>query len=293
MSTIDSPAVARRRVRLALRAAREAKNLTQTQVSKAMEWSLSKVMRIEKGEVNISPSDLKLLLDYLDVSDPQETQELLDGARLSRKERYTVDSADREHFTPAMIEIMQFEVGASAIRYFNNLIVPGILQTPAFAESIFAGFSDKIDPETSAARVAVRQKRLHDILYRPNGPECLVVLDESVLLRPVGGPDVMADQLDHLLTVMKETSLRLRILPFVSAAASLAAYGNFILFDLEDARSALLYRENGMQDETIHLRSEIDNHRVAFDMLWSMAMDEDASSRRIADGAAVLRASSG
>jgi transcriptional regulator with XRE-family HTH domain len=70
MSTADTPAVARRRVRLALRAAREAKGLTQGQVADEMEWSLSKVMRIEKGDVNISPADLRVLLGYFDLTDP-------------------------------------------------------------------------------------------------------------------------------------------------------------------------------------------------------------------------------
>ena len=54
----NSPAVARRRVRLAIREAREAKNLTQGQLATAMEWSLSKVMRIEIGEVTISPQTI-------------------------------------------------------------------------------------------------------------------------------------------------------------------------------------------------------------------------------------------
>ncbi len=89
MSNIDSPAVARRRVRLALRAARLAKKLTQSQVARAMDWSLSKVIRIEKGEVNVSPSDLKVLLEHLDVTDPDQVRRALEDARLSRSERWT------------------------------------------------------------------------------------------------------------------------------------------------------------------------------------------------------------
>ena len=291
--TIDSPAVARRRVRLALRAAREAKNLTQTQVAKAMEWSLSKVIRIEKGDVNVSPSDLKLLLDYLDVSDPQESQELIEGARLSRKERYTIDSDDRELLTPPMIEIMQFEAGAVAIRYYQNLIIPGILQTPAYSESIFKAFAGDIDPVVAAARIASRQKRLRDILYRPEAPTCYVILDESVLQRPIGGPVVTADQFDYLLSISRETPLRIRILSFASAAVYLASYGNFTLFDLDENRSALLYRENGTADEVVHASQEIDSHRMSFDRLWSTAMPEDLSLRYISQAAAALRSASG
>ncbi len=69
MAEGDSPTVARRRVRLAIREARDAAGLTQSQVAEAMEWSHSKVIRIENGEVTIYPNDLRPLLSYLRVSD--------------------------------------------------------------------------------------------------------------------------------------------------------------------------------------------------------------------------------
>jgi len=93
MSQVDLPAVARRRVRLALRSARESKQLTQTDIARAMDWSLSKVMRIEKGEVNVSPSDLKLLLQHLDVRDPVQVSQLMDDAKLSRQQRWSIDQS--------------------------------------------------------------------------------------------------------------------------------------------------------------------------------------------------------
>src|SRR5215510_9045042 len=89
MSTADTPAVARHRVRVALRRARESRQLTQGQIAEAMEWSLSKVMRIEKGEVSISASDLRVLLDFLDIRDPEEVRQLLTDARTSRSERWS------------------------------------------------------------------------------------------------------------------------------------------------------------------------------------------------------------
>src|SRR5215475_5699608 len=133
MSNVDSPAVARRRVRLALRAFRTSKKLTQSQVAKAMDWSLSKVIRIEKGEVNVSPSDLKVLLEHLEVTDPATVEELLDDVRLSRSERWAISGEDRENLTPALIEMLQFEGEAIAVRQYHNLLLPGPLQTSAYA----------------------------------------------------------------------------------------------------------------------------------------------------------------
>src|SRR6187549_2416591 len=84
MAEGDSPTVARRRVRLAIREARDAAGLTQSQVAEAMEWSLSKVIRIENGEVSISPNDLRPLLSYLGIQDRATVGALLADARIAR-----------------------------------------------------------------------------------------------------------------------------------------------------------------------------------------------------------------
>jgi transcriptional regulator with XRE-family HTH domain len=280
MSDIEPPAVARLRVRLELRSAREAKQLTQGQVAQAMEWSLSKVMRIEKGEVNVSPSDLKLLLDFLEIRDPVRVQRLTDAARASRQERWTTDPADREHFTPAMNELQQFEAAATTIRVYQNLIVPGILQTRAYAEALFGTTGGVSGLERIAARVDSRQRRRRELLYRPSPPTCLVVLEESVLMRPIGGPAVMADQLEDLMRTVAETPLQVRILTFLASARLQISYGAFLLSDL-DERSVLVYRETGTSDEVIYVQEDVDRHRRVFEELWANALDEEATADRI------------
>src|SRR3954447_21651883 len=87
MSSGDTPAVARRKVRLAIKDARNAKGDTQTQVAEAMEWSLSKVMRIESGEVTISQNDLRPLLAHLGVKDRQAIDDLVQAAKASKQRR--------------------------------------------------------------------------------------------------------------------------------------------------------------------------------------------------------------
>jgi transcriptional regulator with XRE-family HTH domain len=83
MAEGDSPTAARRRVRLAIRAARDAAGLTQNQVADEMEWSLSKVVRIESGDVSISPNDLRALLEYLGIGDRTVVGSLLADARIA------------------------------------------------------------------------------------------------------------------------------------------------------------------------------------------------------------------
>src|SRR5689334_17114259 len=134
--TTDTPRVARHRVRVAIRNARERKGVTQGDVAEAMEWSISKVMRIEKGEVSIGSADLRVLLSYLDVTDPATVKQLLADARVARTERRSTDPGEREHLPSALWQLMQFEQEATAIRYYGSIIVPGILQTPGYADAI-------------------------------------------------------------------------------------------------------------------------------------------------------------
>jgi transcriptional regulator with XRE-family HTH domain len=289
MSQVDLPAVARRRVRLALRSAREAKQLTQTEIARAMDWSLSKVMRIEKGEVNVSSSDLKLLLEHLEVRDPDHVRQLLDDARLSRQQRWAIDQADRDHLTPAMLELIQYEAEATAIRYFASVLIPGPLQTRRYAEAIFSARSvGHLRPDTIAARVSLRQRRVQR-LYRDPRPDCLVILDESVLMRPLGGPEVMAEQLDYLISLMDETGLEVRVLPFAAPASEFTYVGPFVLLDLEEGVSALLYRERMDVDEVVHADAELALHRSMFDWMWAGARDCDASRTMIAQRVKQLR----
>jgi transcriptional regulator with XRE-family HTH domain len=280
MSNIDSPAVARRRVRLALRAARLAKKLTQSQVARAMDWSLSKVIRIEKGEVNVSPSDLKVLLEHLDVTDPGTVEELLGDVRVSRSERWTFSAEDREYLTPAMLELYQFEADAATIRYFNNLLIPGALQTPEYAKAVFASYPQLWDPETVAARIAFRERR-HKRLLQAAGPDYLILLDESVLSRDRGAPSVMLGQLSQLRDMATAGRIQLRLIPLTGRL--IFQMGPFVLADLQEGRSVLLYRETADGDEIVHDLPTVERHRKRFDQMWNSALDQDSSLERIAD----------
>lgn len=269
MST-DRPAVARRRVRMALRSAREAKQLTQGQVAEAMDWSLSKVMRIEKGDVNVSPADLQVLLNHLGVNEPAEVKRLMDDARISRKARWTADPLERMHLTDALVQLMEFEQEATVIRQYASVIVPGLLQTPNYAEAVLNSFG--LDEEEVTARKNARQRRRERVLERPNPPDDLLILDESVLLRQVGGPTVMAEQLSFIVSLMEEkSSVEVRVVPF-AGESTIAVLGPFTLVDLRGDDNAVLYRESLLKDEIIDTPSDIRRHRELFERLWKHAL---------------------
>jgi transcriptional regulator with XRE-family HTH domain len=280
MATGDPPAVARRRVWLALRRAREAKGLTQGQVAEEMEWSLSKVMRIEKGEVSISVVDLRALMDLLEIADPTEVKQLLDDARSSRSR----GSAYSQHLEPGTQHLLQFEIDATAIRYFSLVLVPGILQTADYARAVFRESFGDLPQETVETRLNTRLHRRDHVIYRSDPPECLFLLDESVLHRGVGGPAVAGAQLRDLLRIMDETSkVLVRVVP-MAAAAPIALLGPFQILDLESG-GEILYKEAAWSDEIINTPALVGRHREVFEELWAHSLSNAESKKLIESNA--------
>ena len=285
MSSTESPAVARHRLRLALRRARDHSGLTQQQVADALSWSLSKVNRIESGDVTISITDLRALLALLEVNDVPTVDRLTDDARTARRRGWWDEPEVREHLTPATIQLLQFEAEATELRYFQPAIVPGVLQTREYAEAIL-DYRDDLDPETRKARLDTRMKRAAQAFERFDlAPHYLFILDESVLRRIVGGPRILADQLQRLTELCERQNVLIRIVPL--ADSLMAIMGSFILLDL-DENNIVLYRESGFEDDIVHTSATVSRYRSKFELLWEQSLDPAASKRLIQARAAEL-----
>ena len=210
-----SPLMLRRRLRTELRKARLNSNLTQDQVAKAMEWSLSKMNRIEQAKSGISANDLRALLPLYGITDEAQIEELLAQARASRqtpwwRQRYG-DVAPE-----ALLELMDYESAASVITQFEPMFVPGILQTEEYASAVLQVFYDeKTSAERVAALVDLRTRRRH-LLTSPGAPKFSFVLDESVIRRLVGSPSTMRQQLQHLIGTADLPNVTIRIVPFTA-----------------------------------------------------------------------------
>jgi transcriptional regulator with XRE-family HTH domain len=274
----DSPAVARRRVRLALRDARLAKGDTQTDVAEAMEWSLSKVMRIESGEVTISPNDLRPLLAYLGVRNRQVVDDLLQAAKASKSRRQWWDEQRfRDNLTPAERQLIQYEAEATEARYFSVAVIPGRLQTDAYARDVVNSYSSLLSPETLALRLEARANRREQLLSRRERPQIYLLLDESVLLRQIVGRRIMGEQLSALAKYADEGWLLVRIAPFNKPVPLMGTF-ELLYLGADDAEHAVMYRESELQDELVDDQSLTTRHRLVFDRLWFSSVDEDTSA---------------
>jgi transcriptional regulator with XRE-family HTH domain len=286
LPTTDSPAAARRRLRFALRAAREAAEMTQAEVAERLEWSVSKVNRIENGEVTISATDLRALMALLGVTDPETVERFTSWARTARSRGWWDAPEYRAHLTPAMRQLIQYEAEATAIRCFQPTIVPGALQTPEYARAVL-DFWSELSEETRAARQAIRAERHRRLFGDRSAPPYHLVLDESVVLRRVGGAAVMAAQLRLLLDVIRTSNLYVRIIP-LAAGAVVGQLGNFTVLDLSGDENAILYREVPPDDMIRDAHDVVQQYRQAFEHMWDVALTLEDSVTFIEANATML-----
>jgi transcriptional regulator with XRE-family HTH domain len=285
----ESPAVARRRLRLALRRAREASGLTQGQVAESLEWSLSKVNRIENGDVTVSSTDLRALLSLLGITDPAAAERMTQDARVSRQRGWWDQPQYREHVTSGTLQLLQFESEATAIRSFQPTVIPGLLQTRGYAETVLNFWMHQLSDDARATRLEIRMQRRAHVIERTDPPAYLVVLDESILHRAYGGAKIMAEQLEELASYLDHPSVIIRVLPLAEAGAG-AMTGPFTVFDLGDEENAVLYREFGESDDITHVPDRVQRYRKVFETLWEASMPEERSARTIRAKAAELLA---
>jgi transcriptional regulator with XRE-family HTH domain len=205
------PTVHRRRLRNELRKAREAVGMTQRDVAVAMDWSQSKLIRIETGAVNISTNDLRALLGHY-RTDQTKIESMVELARSARGT--SPWSLWRDVASPEYIAFLGYESSASIIRNFEPLIIPGLLQTEEYAREVI-GVVEPSNNERIDALVDLRVRR-QEVLTKPGAPSVHFIMDEAVIRREVGGPSAARRQLKHLLELNELSNVTMRIMPFGS-----------------------------------------------------------------------------
>jgi transcriptional regulator with XRE-family HTH domain len=256
MAEGESPTVARRRVRLALREGREAAGHTQQEVADEMEWSLSKVIRIENGDVSIAPNDLKPLLAFLQIKDRVRVAELLEAAKIARmrqRQAWYQTPEFREHLTDPLRKLIEYETEANFIHDYSVFHFPGLLQIPEYSSALMDPWSEELTAEQIKYRLTARKLRHDSVVGRAGSLQLTALLDESVFRRPVGGPAVLSAQLEELLRIADVGLLKVRVIKFTADLPMSYNAGFDILFlgDDGDLSNAVMYRETGTVDEIL------------------------------------------
>ncbi|MGW5370163.1 helix-turn-helix domain-containing protein [Streptomyces sp. NPDC004009] len=225
----NGPAVRRRKLGAELRALRTGAGLTSGEAARLVGWHQSKVSRIETGASGVRAADVRLLLDAYGVDDRQLRELLLaltGSEDAGGRNRWW--HAYRGVLPPTYRDFISLESQASGMRTLETTVVPGLLQTPEYARAVTRAAVGGVDEERLDALVEVRLAR-QDVLRSEPPLELTAVLDEAVLRREVGGPGVMARQLDRLVEAARLPQVRLQVLPF-SAGAHVGLTGPFVIF---------------------------------------------------------------
>jgi transcriptional regulator with XRE-family HTH domain len=276
MTAVQNPAVGRRKLRTALRRAREAAGRTQDQVASAMDWSLSKVIRIEAGAVGVSTNDVKALTQLYRIDDPEQVSALVDLARLSRQRPWWL--AHRDLLPAGFLHYLGLEAGASDIRMFQISMMPGLFQTPEYAQAISADvwIGEPLPASDVDEWVTVRRTRQHEVLDRPDPPRIRAVIDEAVLRHVVGSRAVMRDQLSHLADLAGQDHIEVRVVPFTAGVPLYLS--SFVILGFPDPDDTdLVYLEGSLDQLVIEEPKQMAQYGLAFDRLTDKALDRASS----------------
>ena len=271
-----SPSVRRRRLSAQLRRLREAAGLTLAEAAEQAGMPRAKLGRIETCESKtVKATDLDRLLDIYDVSDAERAS-LHQLAREAGQKGWWWRYRDVFGETP----LPDFEAEASLIRTYEVATVPGLLQTPAYAEAVFLG-GRLAEVERIRRQVEARIAR-REILTRIDDPPRLwAVIDEAALRRPIGGPAVMAEQLRYLLRVAQFPNVDVQLLPF--AAGAHAALGMpFTILEFPNPTDLAIVYVDTVDSGVIEERPEaVANYLATFSDVQGSSLSTVQSARAI------------
>jgi hypothetical protein len=271
-----SPTVrGRRLIRELERLRHDSGGLSMEAAAKQLGWSVSKLYRLENGRSKISTDDLVDMLDLYGVRSPRREALVQLGRDARRRGWWT---AYTDIFTGSYIAM---ESEASSIRV-NAHVVPGLFQTPGYAHAVITGTRPSVGPEEAERRVAARTARQDALFSRTEQPEIHVILDEAVLHRQVGGPAVMAQQLEALAETATWPQVTLQVLPY-TAGANAGMDGHFVILAFEAAAEdpPIAYVEGLMGDVYIEAAEEVDRFNLAWSLLTAQALDPAESAATI------------
>lgn len=267
-----SPSARRRRLSALLRQMREERGLRIEAVNKELGWSSGKLSRMERNEWKLpSVRDMKDLADLYDLPKPMR-EAITSLARESRVRGWWVDYKD-----VLRGGLADFESGASMIRTFEALLIPGLFQTRDYAAAVLRGSrvlsSDDIDRKVSG------RLRRQEVLASPDAPHVWVVVDESALRKHVGGPEVMKGQIQHLIDLAERPNIDIQVLRDTTGSHA-AMEGAFMILDFPNpADLPLVYIETATEDLYLEQPEAIQNYVSTFGHICSSADSPEASVR--------------
>ena len=248
-----------------LRRLRERAGVSRTDAGWAIRGSESKISRLELGRVGFKERDVEDLLSLYGVTDARERDRLLQLAREANDRGWWHRYGD---VTPDWFDAyLGLEAAAELIRTYEIQFVPGLLQTADYARAVARLTPGNARADDEVERIVALRTRRQRALDREPPLKLWAVIEESVLHRPIGGPDVLRDQLDALTEAVAHPNVTLQIIPLDSAGHA-ATGGAFTLLrfpqhDLPD----IVYLEHLTSALYLDKRDDVETYTQALDLL--------------------------
>ncbi len=249
-----------------LRELRLQHDLTVEDVGEKLLCSATKISRLETGARRPNPRDVRDLCQLYEV-DEMMFAELMDLARGAREQVWWTQYEDLK-----LDPYLGLEQDATAITSFTTFYLPALLQTEEYTRAVIKAIAPKMDPGIFQQRVEVRMRR-QEVLNGNDRPRYRVLLDEAVLHRRIGGPMVMAQQLDKVLEAERDGKATLQVIPF-SFGVPPAQESNFVLLEFERASSIspIVFIEGLTGNQYLERDETIIRYREAIDHLRDAAL---------------------
>lgn len=271
---MKSPTVRHRRLGRELRRLREHAGLTVAEVAVQLGWSISKVNRIENARIALSAADVANACDLFGA----------DSATKAGLIQLCKDAAVRGWWT-AYSDVLGgsyvvLEAEATGVRTWEPLLIPGLLQSEAYARELIRAARPGLEDSELKRRVDARMARKITLLGS-GAPALHALLDECALRRPVGPPGVMAGQLEELIQIAGRPTVTIQVLPLAAGAhAGLDGAFSVLSFDVEDPDVGYTGCPGG--DVYVEAADQVRHLKLTFERLSQLALSPEESVAFIA-----------
>lgn len=274
---MSDPTVRRRRLGSELRRLREAAGLTLDDVAKLTNFTTAKASRIETARSGVKADDLNALLGLYGVDKDDTARRTAlhglakEGARRGWWQTY------RDAISPAYVDLISLEADARSMRSYEATLIPGLLQTAAYARATIDAINMTSTQERVNALVEVRIQR-QAVLTRPEPLEFWAIIHEAALRPRIAGPQIMKDQLQRLRDLSELPQVSIQVLPLEATphpglAGAFAIIGFPETSDLDvvlvESLTSALYVEDP---------AEVSIYGSAFERLRAAALPFDESA---------------
>ncbi|HEX4063290.1 MAG TPA: helix-turn-helix transcriptional regulator [Streptosporangiaceae bacterium] len=281
MSDLDGLTIRHRRLAAELRRLRGRSGMTGDQVAENLNWSASKVSRLEHGRTGFKMTDVVALLDLYEVPTTLRDDLLALTRTTYKKSWLESESASLPTMFAAYVST---ETEAETIWNWEPQIVPGLLQTENYARSIHEAWQTVVtlSPAEIQRRVAIRLER-QNLLDRDPPLYLFAVLDESVLTRRIGSASIMREQLDHLLESTERDTIDVRVLPL--HAFHPISTGSFVYMQFPSTEDVsfndVVATESLTSNYYVEGQDDTYQYRLTFERLVEESLDDRKSAELI------------